>query len=184
MFRLALVALSMGACCAFQPTRRMVASKVAVRGWFDKKDDEPLNPDVKKQPSVWVASIGEPASASKKATGKVPIKAASTKAVAKGKAPQPPPATSFKARKLAKKDTVIDPYSGKKGGGNYGRSDYADVTDQDEASFLPDWLAGFFYDKSVGGPQRDVESIVATQLFFATFVLTPAVLGAFYYANN
>ena len=41
---------------------------------------------------------------------------------------------------------------------------------------LPDWLAGFFYDKSVGGPQRDLESIVATQLFFATFILTPAVL--------
>lgn len=128
---------------------------------------------------------------------------------------------------------TVDPYTGRAGGGNYGRGDFMDVTEQDTAvshlslldtagsretfsddktpqfsrchrpasalitlyleapsspctscfsrgarrqGLLPDWLAGFFYDKSVGGPQRDLESIVATQLFFATFILTPAVL--------
>ena len=53
--------------------------------------------------------------------------------------------------------------------------------DQDEAGFLPDFIANFFYDKSVGGPQRDLESVIAVQLFFATFVLTPIglYLGGF-----
>ena len=53
--------------------------------------------------------------------------------------------------------------------------------EQDEAGFLPDFIANFFYDKSVGGPQRDLESVIAVQLFFATFVLTPIglYLGGF-----
>lgn len=141
--------------------------RVIRQGWFDKKDDEPLNPDPVKQPSVWVGSVA-------------PMKPTKAKVAAARTSTQ---AAGWKDRKLEKKGTVIDPYTGRVGGGKYGRADYVDVTNQDEAGILPDWLAGFFYDKSVGGPQRDLESIVATQLFFATFILSPVLIYAFFFNN-
>jgi len=71
---------------------------------------------------------------------------------------------------------------GNKSAANLGNDNFVDISDQDEAGLLPDWLSGFFYDKSVGGPQRDLESVIAVQLFFATFVLTP--IGAYFFFFN
>ena len=148
---------------------------------FGKK--EPLNPEDgglgPKKPSVWTASaIQTPV---QKPAAKKPAPRASRAQLKKNIAANQAAASSskvpaWKARRQSK--DIVDPYSGRRGGGNYGRDDYMDVSNQDEAGFLPDFIAGFFYDKSVGGPQRDLESIVATQLFFATFILTPALLYA------
>lgn len=72
---------------------------------------------------------------------------------------------------------------GNKSAGNLGQRDFVDISDQDEAGFLPDFVANFFYDKSVGGPQRDLESVIAVQLFFATFVIVPTGLYLGGYLN-
>lgn len=72
---------------------------------------------------------------------------------------------------------------GKKSAGNLGRDDFMDITDQEDAGFLPDFAKSMFYDNTIGGPQKDLEVVVRLQLFFAFFVLGPAI-GYLILGNN
>ena len=66
-------------------TENLIQSLVfCYRGWFDKEDDEPLNPDVEKKPSVWMGSVAT--APAKPAKGKSTAAAKGARsAVAKGK---------------------------------------------------------------------------------------------------
>lgn len=64
---------------------------------------------------------------------------------------------------------------------NAGREDFMDVTNQMDAGFLPDWAKDMASDKSFGGPQRQLESVVGVQLVFAFLVLLPSVVGVMMY---
>lgn len=64
---------------------------------------------------------------------------------------------------------------------NAGREDWMDVSEQMDAGFLPDWAKDMAADKSFGGPQRQLESVVGVQLVFAFLVLLPSVVGVMMY---
>uniref|UniRef100_A0A7S2DCG7 Uncharacterized protein n=1 Tax=Octactis speculum TaxID=3111310 RepID=A0A7S2DCG7_9STRA len=100
-----------------------------------------------------------------------------------GAPPQPKPARRGRVPRASKASAkrpgvaVGQPVNkyGKKSAGNLGRDDFMDITDQEDAGFLPDFAKSMFYDNTVGGPQKDLEVVVRLQLFFAFFVLGPAV---------
>lgn len=136
----------------------------AVNMFFGKKN-EPLNPEDGNygkgkaygvgKPSVWTASAIKKGQKQSAATIK-----ANAASQMKGRG-------GMTADRRAKRSTknIKNVY------GNTGtRDDWADVSNQDEAGFLDSGVAGFLFDKDVGGPQRDLESVVATQLVFATLI--------------
>jgi hypothetical protein len=102
-----------------------------------KKEPELLNPVPEKKPSIWTASVSNTADppfrqAAKKKTGG---------AAGKKKTAGLRVGASSGRSAAARGKAIVDPYSGGRGGGNYGRDDFLDVTNQDEAGLLPDWLA-------------------------------------------
>ena len=144
---------------------------------FFGKKDEPLNPEDGNygkgkaygvgKPSPWTASAIQESQAQSRAQIAKVSKAQARANAAKNKAEREANFGGMSSSRRAKRDmkNKVNVY-----GGSSERADWADVSNQDQAGFLNSGIAGFLFDKEVGGPQRDLESIVATQLVFATLI--------------
>ena len=77
---------------------------------------------------------------------------------------------------------------GGKSAGNAGRSDFMDISNQDDASYLPDSAKNFLFNREKGNSDLsispDVEGLIALQGVFFGVVLLPAILIAVYFASQ